>query len=594
MNIENNDDSLEEGLITVEGTVKEINANEDEIKKPSATLKFVSILLLFLVGIAIGSTGKTVYDNANKANIQTIVEAASIVEKADLTQDPCLNFYDYSCGTYNENHLKEDGSSSFGDWQKKPLAKAAKIFDDAFNDSRNNLKHAAFYFYKACLENNENQSLQTWTLTGKDDSWAPQILKIGITLKGISVERTASPFMKGRRDVAIVEESYLSSSTSAPVVITQETDNCNYVELFNKILCAKTTFPECEDPTILLYGDSKKICKTVTELTTTNTSLVAQKALAEFKKNVVGKDPLTCFLRTSKYYTLPSQLYADETNASQIEKANLIFKEIKHNLAERADHVLGSKVASKIKKVSLHAGFSSQNLPNGPPKALIDKYSGNFADLVVAAQEWVTNEDITTRFTPVPAWGIDSFVINAYYSSAEVAIYLPDGIIQAMTADLDAISYGQLGWVMAHELAHSIDPSAINYNERGEYIEKIGMLPDGTKRRAYDRFVACISTGRPKQITEDFADIVGANIIEDLSGGTEELSSGKWGGADVSFSMKQLRVMAMAQVWCSTTPRNESAPENEDSHSHPKTRVELALTPMTDVFGCSVQPKCSL
>ncbi len=68
-------------------------------------------------------------------------------------------------------------------------------------------------------------------------------------------------------------------------------------------------------------------------------------------------------------------------------------------------------------------------------------------------------------------WSKPSFLVNAYYSPAENAIYLPASILQApyySSQQTRAENYGGIGTIIAHEMVHAFDDQGSNYDSQGQ------------------------------------------------------------------------------------------------------------------------------
>jgi len=124
--------------------------------------------------------------------------------------------------------------------------------------------------------------------------------------------------------------------------------------------------------------------------------------------------------------------------------------------------------------------------------------------------------------------GSQAYVVNAYYTPAENAIYIPLGILQKPFIDLDqrGIEYNlaNIGYTLTHEMSHSLDNTGSKYDYKGNlhnwwtphdlkiFNKKVAnVVKQYETFAAYDgiKMDATLSTG------ENMADISGMAICEE-------------------------------------------------------------------------------
>lgn len=96
----------------------------------------------------------------------------------------------------------------------------------------------------------------------------------------------------------------------------------------------------------------------------------------------------------------------------------------------------------------------------------------NALDNIVAAQTWVTEDNISDLGKPVDRtqWGMTPQTINAYYNPTFNEIVFPAAILQPpffnISAD-PAVNYGAIGGVIGHEMGHGFDDQGAKYDGTG-------------------------------------------------------------------------------------------------------------------------------
>ncbi len=68
-------------------------------------------------------------------------------------------------------------------------------------------------------------------------------------------------------------------------------------------------------------------------------------------------------------------------------------------------------------------------------------------------------------------WGMPSYMVNAYYTPIENAIYFPAAILQApfyAAKQSKAENYGGIGAVIGHEITHAFDNNGAQFDEKGD------------------------------------------------------------------------------------------------------------------------------
>lgn len=562
---------------------EDLLANEDGNNLPQKEVvpqpvpKHIKILagaMILILGVAIGTAGHAIYTEEPLPTAETLQATANMLSRMNITANPCSEMYTYSCGGYVNKHLPFGGANVFHDMQEESTAAAYHAFQE-YTDAEPNSVATAFYNH--CMGAGP-QSRTNCTVDGEPGHALMKALWMhGYPVQGLFVDRSVSPYEPNTRTFSIFLSTYTPGDVKRPTMIESRTDPCN---LF-KILELMYDCTICEDYNMLLYGDTDLICTQwqAADADAVNVSLASQSSatddcVSEMRKRYSVQ---TCIRHTSMFFPTVSKAYAGAT-LWEFDSTEHLFKLIQQTLAAIVAP-LGEKVVTKVQDVKLHAQWSADNLNPGPSRTVL--YSAqSYASLFLKLLYSKNAESLRGRTMVSPAWHINSYSINAYYQPSENSIYLPNAM-QVLARGMQFP--GALAFVLAHELSHSIDPSSISYNERGIYDTLLSK--DGESY--YNRFLGCIRTNRPKQLSEDFADRVAAQIVATITPN----DTGVLHLLNSEFTFKQQIVLQMSQLWCQA----ETVERYDDSHSPSRLRVEESMSSLfTHEFKCAEQQTCKL
>lgn len=231
----------------------------------------------------------------------------------------------------------------------------------------------------------------------------------------------------------------------------------------------------------------------------------------------------------------------------------------------------------------------------------IDKYK--LIENLLAINEWEHAEQLKKIGKPVDKseWFMTADQVNAYYSSEYNEIVFPAGILQPPfynpDAD-DAINYGAIMGVIAHEFTHGFDDQGSRYDGNGNLSD--WWAPEDRHKfelkakslgRLYANYNGLASGGKINPgftMGENIADLGGLTLayyalLKSLEGKKEpEKIDG--------FTYKQRFFLGWAQVWRSiSTKEQEKQLLINDSHSPARARINVALSNLrefSDAWGC--------
>ncbi|KAI6241754.1 hypothetical protein M3Y99_00295800 [Aphelenchoides fujianensis] len=174
------------------------------------------------------------------------------------------------------------------------------------------------------------------------------------------------------------------------------------------------------------------------------------------------------------------------------------------------------------------------------------------------------------------------------------ALLLPIGILNEPSYSPDyplSVVFGRIGFIIAHELLHSLDPVGIHFDENGTLVRE--TILDKAARDHMQTRCRVDEDGRPECIdaqttlAENFADNGGIRAAHRAFHtaialrGPDERLVGEWTS---QLSSDRLFFVAYAQSWCSTAALNL-----RDEHAPGRARVNEVLAnfpAFRDAFNC--------
>jgi putative endopeptidase len=220
------------------------------------------------------------------------------------------------------------------------------------------------------------------------------------------------------------------------------------------------------------------------------------------------------------------------------------------------------------------------------------------------AVEFETRRQLTMIGRPVDRdeWGMSPPTVNCYYDPSMNDINFPAGVLQPAFFDAaqpDAVNYGRIGLLMAHELTHGFDDEGGQFDGRGN-------LADWWTKEDRDKFdqraqcfvdeYAQFSVGDTKlngklTLGENTSDNGGLRLayVAFLARAAQEGLDLKKSSSDGYTPVQQL-FLGFAQSWCSQSrPEQERVWATTDPHSPNRFRVNGVLVNMPELaqaFSC--------
>ncbi|SDC65730.1 M13 family metallopeptidase [Williamwhitmania taraxaci] len=244
-----------------------------------------------------------------------------------------------------------------------------------------------------------------------------------------------------------------------------------------------------------------------------------------------------------------------------------------------------AKAIEKLKGITVKVGYPDK----WKDYSLLAISKDNYFENIMNARAFLVKENLDKLGKPVDPteWGMTPQTVNAYYNPLNNEIVFPAAILQHPFFDLnadDAVNYGAIGMVIAHEMTHGFDDQGRHFNKDGNMIDWWSPK-DAENFKAktqvlvnqFSRFVAVDSLHVNGELTlgENIADNGGLLISYDAY----QLSlNGKQADKIDGFTGDQRFFLGYAQVWRQNTRKEALMSQvKEDVHSPARFRVNGGL-----------------
>lgn len=269
-----------------------------------------------------------------------------------------------------------------------------------------------------------------------------------------------------------------------------------------------------------------------------------------------------------------------------------LVKNLRISLGERINaltwmtDVTKKEALAKLEKINVKIGYPDKWIDYSNLKIGTDSYYANKK----SARQFAVNRDIAKIGKPVDRseWGMTPQTINAYYSPNMNEIVFPAAILQPpfffMDAD-DAVNYGAIGMVIAHEMTHGFDDQGRQYDKEGN-LHDWWLAEDSKNFEAktkvlvdqYDNYKMLDSLHVDGKLTlgENIADLGGMFVAYN---GLLKALEGKDKTARLDgFTPEQRFFLSYAQVWRANIRDEETMRRlKEDVHSPGEARVNAIV-----------------
>ncbi|XP_039478922.1 neprilysin [Drosophila santomea] len=182
---------------------------------------------------------------------------------------------------------------------------------------------------------------------------------------------------------------------------------------------------------------------------------------------------------------------------------------------------------------------------------------------------------------------------SPYYLTRQNVIVVPHGLLQEpfFAADShDVFKYSLLGFVLAHELMHSVDTTGLNFDSYGN-VHEIGPQISSSPR--FEEGLECLNRNNTQYLDERIADIAGLDLVYS----TYFQSNLQRSQTDfTTIPPQQIFFLNLAQFFC-----DDSDSINFVDHDNDQVRLHQMLNgfaPFHQAYGCPAKSnppeKCQL
>jgi len=265
-----------------------------------------------------------------------------------------------------------------------------------------------------------------------------------------------------------------------------------------------------------------------------------------------------------------------------------LVNNLKISLGERIDGLswmtdaTKKEAQAKLEKINVKIGYPENWIDYSSLSIGTDSYYANKKN----ARQFAVDLDIAKVGKPVDRseWGMTPQTINAYYSPNMNEIVFPAAILQPpfffMDAD-DAVNYGAIGMVIAHEMTHGFDDQGRQYDKEGNlrdwwqaedsknFESKTKILVDQFNNY---KILDSLHVDGKLTLGENIADLGGMNVAYN---GLQKALAGKNKDEKIDgFTADQRFFLSYAQVWRANIRDEETMRRlKEDVHSPGEARV---------------------
>lgn len=250
----------------------------------------------------------------------------------------------------------------------------------------------------------------------------------------------------------------------------------------------------------------------------------------------------------------------------------------------------------KLDALVVHIGYPDRWRDDTQLELKVDDYAGNFLRASALA---IRDKLERIGVAPDPGrWASPPHVVNGYYDPLQNFVVMPAAFLQPpfFSPDYDdAVNYGGVGSVIAHEMSHALDDAGSRFDatgalrdwwsgdDRRHFEQRTGVLVDHYGRL---EIAPGLKVDGLRTLSENIADVQGVRTAYDAM----RAVLGEAAGVEVDeWDADQRFFLAYARVWRQNiTPEALALQLASDSHAPARARVLGPLTLMPEFWAAFV------
>ena len=508
-------------------------------------LAWLTVLIIFVASfIAIKFNGLFCPEELN--NI-TKIKTGEILSFANFSGNACENFWEYACGTYTDTHLNESVLSQMQYGNVVRVADELRSISSNYRSFSNNPEQINDILNSSDLKMSQLGWFKGYSIDIMPDYNDPLHYAIYVTQDNTTTETLA--------DYVPLQIGFVGcSNTELTSFLLTHSSVQQYMYVDETILCVETT-PQKK---YLWYMQKKSISSQLL--------LFWPERIGSVYQSILNPDHSAVL-----------------EMAQQIQSLAASFV----NTAWWLDSTSKTHAVAKIKAITFHIGYG---------KTIAGDCTNNvsiISDYMTCSMKTFNAKVNALTSTPNPEndWEMSAIEVNAYYTPLFNAIYIPYGIAQMPLYDLQLhplFNMAGLGAIIAHEIGHSIDPSGVNFDNRGNRVPWLSQ----TSKNNMELLEKCIEKhydavgvdNAQRTLNENFADLFSLSVLQ----GTNDMNPIR---STYLNHDSETFWLSWAQTWCRTSIHLNPGPipKNTDVHAQARYRVlgmSTQSTMLKETFHC--------